>query len=517
MQVPIGDAKARQELLAGDLHPEAVRAGFLEGRNHPDDVAGMTSLFAHFNNVYYIKKAIDIWGDAQGMAMQLLPIADRLHQEINSPAPSQANIDESLAAIYAINEKLTAFEDEFSFTLGEGSRWLEHVVLKLLLATALTVETTGLLLALSVSRGIQKGLTNIIRAARSVAAGELSARAKVLSHDEIGQVASAFNDMAANLEIRVGELAQLNLHLTHAIGEKERAEAESREALDRLAATVHELECEIAERQRTEEMLRQSARLKALGQLTGGIAHDFNNLLGVIIGSVELLQDAVQGMPEHADLAREILDSALRGSHLTRRLLAVGRKQLLQPERVDLNALLEGHVDMLRRVLGSEIDITVTRTENLWFIIADPSQIEDALLNLSLNARDAMLQGGKLGTQSRQHASRCTERIRLPRDDRRRLRHAFGRGYRHRDVPNRARTGDRALLHDEATDFRFRPRSQHDVWSCQAIGRASCDRKQRRHWDHGQALSAARQRRHDRDARHPLRVQRNAPGAPRPS
>ena len=143
-------------------------------------------------------------------------------------------------------------------------------------------------------------------------------------------------------------------------------------------------------------MLRQSARLKALGQLTGGIAHDFNNLLGVIIGSVELLQDAVQGMPEHADLAREILDSALRGSHLTRRLLAVGRKQLLQPERVDLNALLEGHVDMLRRVLGSEIDITVTRTENLWFIIADPSQIEDALLNLSLNARDAMLQGGKL-------------------------------------------------------------------------------------------------------------------------
>ena len=87
-------------------------------------------------------------GRRAGMAMQLLPIADRLHEEINSPHPSQANIDESLAAIYAINQKLTAFEDEFSFTLGEGSRWLEHVVLKLLLATALTVETTGLLLDL---------------------------------------------------------------------------------------------------------------------------------------------------------------------------------------------------------------------------------------------------------------------------------------------------------------------------------------------------------------------------------
>jgi signal transduction histidine kinase/ActR/RegA family two-component response regulator len=396
MQVPIGDAKARRELLAGDQHPEAVREGFLEGRNHPDDVAGMTSLFAHFNNVYYIKKAINIWGDAQAMAMQLLPIADQLHEEINSPAPSQTNINESLAAIYAINEKLTAFEDEFSFTLGEGSRWLEHLVLRLLLATALTVETTGLLLALSVSRGIQTGLTNIIRAARSVANGELSTRAKVLSHDEIGQVASAFNDMADNLEIRVRELAQLNRHLTDAISEKERAEAASREALDRLAATVHELECEIAERQRTEEMLRQSAKMKALGQLTGGIAHDFNNLLGVIIGSVELLQDAVQDMPEHTELAREILDSALRGSHLTRRLLAVGRQQLLQPQRVDLDALLAGHVDMLRRVIGPEIAVTVTRTENLWFIIADPSQIEDALLNLALNARDAMPQGGQL-------------------------------------------------------------------------------------------------------------------------
>ena len=95
-------------------------------------------------------------------------------------------INELLASIYTINEKLTVFEDEFSYTLGEASRWLERVVLRLLFATALTVETTGLLLVISVSRGMQKGLTDIIRAANSVATGELSARAKVLSRDEIG-------------------------------------------------------------------------------------------------------------------------------------------------------------------------------------------------------------------------------------------------------------------------------------------------------------------------------------------
>ena len=101
----------------------------------------------------------------------------------------------------------------------------------------------------------------------------------------------------------------------------------SRAAFARLETTHQELQRQTAERLRAEEMLRQSEKLRALGQLTGGIAHDFNNLLGVIIGSVEILADVVQDVPEHAELAREILNSALSGSLLTRRLLAVGRNQ----------------------------------------------------------------------------------------------------------------------------------------------------------------------------------------------
>ena len=128
MRVPIGDAKTRRELLTDNGNMAAAREGFLEGRNHPDDIDGMISLFVDFNNVSYIKKAIDIWGTAQSMAMQLLPIWAKLHEEINSANPSQDKINELLASIYQINEKLTAFEDEFSFTLGEGSRWLERVV-----------------------------------------------------------------------------------------------------------------------------------------------------------------------------------------------------------------------------------------------------------------------------------------------------------------------------------------------------------------------------------------------------
>jgi hypothetical protein len=185
MRVPIGDAKARRELLKGDPDIAAARQGFLEGRNHADDIGGMIRLFVDFSDNRYISKAIGVWGAAQPIAMQLLPIGEELRVEINSPYPSQSRINTLLAEVDKIDQKLTAFEDEFSFTLGEGSRWLEHVVLRLLFATALTVEITGLLLAVSVSRGIRKGLTDVIGAANAFAAGELGARARVLSRDEI--------------------------------------------------------------------------------------------------------------------------------------------------------------------------------------------------------------------------------------------------------------------------------------------------------------------------------------------
>ncbi len=132
MRVPIGDAKTRNELLTGDWHRDVAREGFLEGRNDPQDIDGMISLFVRFDRVYFINKAIVIWGDAQAIAMQLIPIGAELHREVNSASPSQARIDELVGSVYSIDEKLTVLEDEFSFTLGEGSRWLERVVFRVL-------------------------------------------------------------------------------------------------------------------------------------------------------------------------------------------------------------------------------------------------------------------------------------------------------------------------------------------------------------------------------------------------
>jgi PAS domain S-box-containing protein len=153
---------------------------------------------------------------------------------------------------------------------------------------------------------------------------------------------------------------------------------------------------DITREKQVEAELRQAQKMEAIGLLTGGVAHDFNNLLGVIIGNVEFLLEALQDRPTEAGLAREILTSALGGADLTRRLLASARRQTLQPRRVDLNAYLPNHVAFLRRVLGETIRITPNFAADLWPTRADPSQVGDALLNLAINARDAMPHGGQV-------------------------------------------------------------------------------------------------------------------------
>ena len=153
---------------------------------------------------------------------------------------------------------------------------------------------------------------------------------------------------------------------------------------------------DITQQRKAEEQLRHAQRLESVGQLTGGIAHDFNNLLSVVIGNAELIQELSQDNPEIGELAEMIGSAAVRGSELTRRLLAFARKQALEPGVVDVNRLVADMDPLLRRTLGEHIEIELARGAGLWPAMIDPGQLEDTLLNLSLNARDAMPDGGKL-------------------------------------------------------------------------------------------------------------------------
>jgi PAS domain S-box-containing protein len=162
-----------------------------------------------------------------------------------------------------------------------------------------------------------------------------------------------------------------------------------------LATANDRLTAEMAERQRTEEALRQAQKLEAIGQLTSGVAHDFNNLLTGILGNLELLESRLKSK-EALRRVRTARSAAERGARLTHQLLAFSRKQRLAPMPLDLNRLVSEASDMLFRTIGATIRIETVLTQGTWPALVDPTQIELVLLNLAINARDAMPDGGRL-------------------------------------------------------------------------------------------------------------------------
>jgi PAS domain S-box-containing protein len=153
---------------------------------------------------------------------------------------------------------------------------------------------------------------------------------------------------------------------------------------------------DITQRRQTEHQLQQAQKMEAVGQLTGGVAHDFNNLLTVIMGNLGIAADRVGADRLASEAIGAALAGAKRGAALTHRLLAFSRRQTLQPHAFDLNQLVAGMRDLLHRTLGENIEIEISLRRGLWMAIADRNQVENSLLNLAINARDAMPAGGRL-------------------------------------------------------------------------------------------------------------------------
>jgi PAS domain S-box-containing protein len=181
------------------------------------------------------------------------------------------------------------------------------------------------------------------------------------------------------------------------ISERRRTEQRLLEFNERLEEQV---EAEIARRSAAEEALRQAQKMEAVGQLTGGIAHDFNNLLTVVTGNIARAQRALEDAELDDARTRHSLENAMKGAEraaaLTQRLLAFSRRQPLAPKPLDLDRLVTGMSDLLQRTLGEHIRLEIVTSPGLWRVEADPNQLESAILNLGLNARDAMPGGGEL-------------------------------------------------------------------------------------------------------------------------
>ena len=255
----------------------------------------------------------------------------------------------------------------------------------------------------------------VAEAVRAAAAGERDYREefRIVRGDGAVRWLAARGRVVRDADGRAVAIAGVNFDIT----ERRRAEAalrESQDLLRRLADTLESrvaertrelaganrrLRDEIAEREKVEATLRQMQRLEAVGQLTAGVAHDFNNLLTVVLGNVALLQP---GLDDPTALRRldQMRLAAERGAKLTRQLLAFARRQRLDPRPTDLNQVLSAMHDLLQSTMGGSIRIETELTGGLWPAMVDPTQLELVVLNLAINARDAMPSGGTLAVRT---------------------------------------------------------------------------------------------------------------------
>lgn len=246
---------------------------------------------------------------------------------------------------------------------------------------AISLTLLSLALAVLIARHASRGMTALTLAVNDLREGRMIST-PLAPFAEAGTIAKTLADASAELKRRGDLLARANSEL---------------EA--KVAQRTEELSAQMKRREESETRLRQVQKMESIGQLTGGIAHDFNNMLTVIMGNLDTAQRRLKSLDNAATLNRPI-EAALQGSRnaarLTQRLLAFSRQQALEPKRVDLNALIAGLSDMLARTVGEGIKVETVSSAGLWAMLADANQIESCLINLAVNARDAMPEGGRL-------------------------------------------------------------------------------------------------------------------------
>jgi signal transduction histidine kinase/ActR/RegA family two-component response regulator len=289
-----------------------------------------------------------------------------------------------LGRLYVMFEEQFAEADELRRLSDEGDRQALRDAVYLGAGTLTMLMACVALCAVIVGRKLSTPLQRLLAATDAIGSGHLDHRIGSTADDEIGALSRAFDHMAERLQ----QVTASRNELAHA-----------RAALRRLNATLEErVAARTAALDRMHEQLHQAQKMEAVGQLTGGIAHDFNNLLASVVGNVEMMQIRLK-QERYADLPRYLHAIATvtdRAGALTHRLLAFSRRQALDPRPVDARMLVASMRELIQRSVGPSIRLDTVLSDQPCIALCDPNQLESAVLNLAINARDAMPHGGQL-------------------------------------------------------------------------------------------------------------------------
>jgi PAS domain S-box-containing protein len=420
--VPLGDHQARVELEKPEPDLAVVYEGFIQGGNHPDDVAAMATLFRRFRNQRHLSEAIDIWAEGDELIFELIDLAEEIHAEVESGAVDEARIASLLAEVDRVNLELRPLENQFSRVLGEGGRWMHRTLISVTTAVAVLLLTLGCLLSwwlLHFVRVAQEKYHHLFETAND---------AILLADAQTGVILDA-NQKAEELwgmpRQQLLGMHQRELHPEEGGNKYEErfaqaARGQRLEVEDMyvrradgstvpvvISASLTEVNGQrvlqgifhdISERQQMEENLRHTQKLQSLGAMAGGLAHDFNNMLSTILMRNELaLRQSEDGQLNRANLEKSLAVTQ-QAIDLTGKMLAYSGQGHFELKPVDLNQVVTDRLSMLTTAVSNRATISLQLAPQLPPIRADLSQLNQLLFNLVVNSAEAIEEMAHQGT-----------------------------------------------------------------------------------------------------------------------
>jgi PAS domain S-box-containing protein len=423
--VPLGDRQARLELEKPVPDMSVVRRGLIQGRNSPEDVNGMATMFRHCRQLNHVSEAISIWSQADALIEQLQRLGGDLHREISSERPNALRISEMAQKVDVIGDQLTPLEDRFSYALGAGARQAKSLFLLVTFSATVISLIGGLLftaLMLRHMRQTEQRYKHLIDTANDAILVidaetgivlEANARSSAFlgrpTREIVGAPAESIvleSDHEAyygmlKTTLEGAAVAGKKMRLNHSDGRTLAVEVNASLTEFEGKKIVQGIFRDIRERKRLEEEVRQTQKMEVVGRLVGGIAHDFNNLLMVILTQIAKVR-SLSSQPQVLEHAETVRIAAAGAASLTKQLLAFGRRQVLVLQVLDLNEILGELKEMLSTLPAEQIQLVMTPSSRPLPVKVDPGKIEQVIMNLAVNACDAMPSGGVLKIRTAQ-------------------------------------------------------------------------------------------------------------------